>query len=195
MPAHGDAVTSKRHAGKRDQGLNDVYGGGVAPIPNQKPGKTNDHSTDGSRGGEDSTVTSRGGIASGSRAKLRSIYRAETVPAAHAALEAFAASPDGQHYPTIAPIGERQWDAITPGFAYPPEVRRILTTTNAIESLHMQTRKILKTRGHFPNDEAATKLVYLALRNIHKRLHAAPAWQGGAHALCHPVSRSLRPRT
>lgn len=109
--------------------------------------------------------------------QLRAIYRAETVPAAHAALEAFAASPDGERYPTIAPIWERQWDAITPGFAYPPDVRRILTTTNAIESLHMQLRKILKTRGHFPNDEAATKLVYLALRNIHKRWNAAPAWQ------------------
>lgn len=109
--------------------------------------------------------------------QLRAIYRAETVPAARVALEAFAASPDGQRYPTIAPIWERQWEAITPGFAYPPDVRRILTTTNAIESLHMQLRKILKTRGHFPNDEAATKLVYLALRNIHKRWNAAPAWQ------------------
>src|SRR5688500_7770931 len=108
---------------------------------------------------------------------LRTIYRAETVSAAHAALEAFAASPDGQHYPTIAPIWARQWDAITPAFAYPPEIRRILTTTNAIESLHMQLRKIIKTRGHFPTDEAATKLLYLALRNIHKRWNAAPAWQ------------------
>lgn len=108
---------------------------------------------------------------------LRTIYRAETVTAAHTALQAFAQSPDGQHYPTIAPIWVRQWDAITPAFAYPPEIRRILTTTNAIESLHMQLRKIIKTRGHFPTDEAATKLLYLALRNIHKRWNAAPAWQ------------------
>ncbi len=109
--------------------------------------------------------------------QLRTIYRAETVPAAQAALEAFAASPDGQRYPTIAPIWTRQWDAITPAFAYPPALRRILTTTNAIESLHMQLRKIIKTRGHFPSDDAATKLLYLALRNIHKRWQAAPDWQ------------------
>ena len=110
-------------------------------------------------------------------AQLRTIYRAETVAAAHAALEAFVTSPEGQRYPTIAPLWVRQWDAITPAFAYPPEIRRILSTTNAIESLHMQLRKIIKTRGHFPSDEAATKLLYLALRNIHKRWNPAPAWQ------------------
>lgn len=54
---------------------------------------------------------------------------------------------------------------MTPFFAYPPEVRKIIYTTNAIESLHMQLRKIVKNRGHFPSDEAATKLLYLALRN------------------------------
>ncbi len=108
--------------------------------------------------------------------QLRRIYRAETVAAAQAALEAFAESPDGQHYPTIAPLWHRQWDAITPAFVYPPEIRRILTTTNAIESLHMQLRKIIKTRGHFPTDEAATKLLYLALRNIRKRWHTPPEW-------------------
>ena len=108
---------------------------------------------------------------------LRTIYRADTVAAAAAALRAFAASPDGHRYPTIAPLWTRQWEAITPAFAYPPPIRRILTTTNAIESLHMQLRKILKTRGHFPSDEAATKLLYLALRNIRKRWNPAPAWQ------------------
>jgi putative transposase len=110
-------------------------------------------------------------------AALRSVYRAETVAAGAAALETFAASPDGTRYPTIAPIWRRQWELVTPAFAYPPAIRRILTTTNAIESLHMQLRKIIKTRGHFPTDEAATKLLYLALRNIRKRWHAAPAWQ------------------
>jgi transposase-like protein len=108
---------------------------------------------------------------------LRGIYRAETIAAAQAALTAFAESPDGQRYPTIAPIWERQWDAVTPAFAYPPAIRRILSTTNAIESLNMQLRKIIKTRGHFPTDEAATKLMYLALRNINKRWKAAPEWQ------------------
>lgn len=109
-------------------------------------------------------------------ALLRTIYRAETVAGAEAALTAFAASPEGQRYPTIAPLWRRQWDYLTPAFAYPPEIRRILTTTNAIESLHSQLRKIIKTRGHFPSDEAATKLLYLALRNIKKRWAPAPAW-------------------
>lgn len=109
-------------------------------------------------------------------AALRTIYRAETIPAAEAALHAFATSADGQRYPTIAPIWERAWGYVTPAFAYPPPVRRILTTTNAIESLHMQLRKIIKTRGHFPTDEAALKLLYLALRNIQLRWGAAPQW-------------------
>lgn len=107
---------------------------------------------------------------------LRAIYRAETVAGAEAALAAFAASPEGRRYPTIAPLWRRQWDRVTPAFAYPPAIRRILTTTNAIESLNGQLRKVLKCRGHFPTDAAATKLLYLALRNIGKRWGAAPAW-------------------
>lgn len=109
-------------------------------------------------------------------AKLREIYRAPTVAAAAAALTAFAESAEGRQYPTIAPLWQRQWEYLTPAFAYPPDLRRILTTTNAIESLHSQLRKIIKTRGHFPSDEAASKLLYLALRNIHKRWHPAPTW-------------------
>ena len=108
---------------------------------------------------------------------LRTIYRAETVAGAQAALEAFAASAFGQRYPTIAPLWRRQWAALTPAFAYPPAIRRILTTTNAIESLHRQLRKTLKIRGHFPTDEAAVKLLYLALRNIKARWGAAPEWK------------------
>lgn len=108
--------------------------------------------------------------------QLRAIYRAETVAGAEQALAAFESSPDGQRYPTIAPIWRRQWEYVTPAFSYPPEIRRILTTTNAIESLHSQLRKIIKTRGHFPTDEAATKLLYLALRNVKKRWSPAPSW-------------------
>lgn len=107
---------------------------------------------------------------------LRAIYRAETIAGAEAALEAFAQSPEGRRYPTIAPLWRRHWDLITPAFAYPTAIRTILTTTNAIESLHSQLRKIIKTRGHFPTDEAATKLLYLALRNIKKRWNPAPGW-------------------
>jgi putative transposase len=109
-------------------------------------------------------------------AMLRTIYRAETIAAAEQALDAFAASPEGQRYPTIAPLWRRQWEYVTPAFAYPPEIRRLLTTTNAIESLNMQLRKIIKTRGHFPTDDAAAKLLYLALRNIKKRWSPAPNW-------------------
>ena len=65
-------------------------------------------------------------------------------------------------------------DHVIPFFAFPPEVRRVVYTTNALESVHAQLRKIIKTRGHFPTDEAATKLIWLALRNITAK------WQRGA---------------
>ncbi|HET9376213.1 MAG TPA: transposase, partial [Chthoniobacterales bacterium] len=68
----------------------------------------------------------------------------------------------------------RVWEQVIPFFAYPAEIRKIIYTTNAIESLHMQLRKVLKTRGHFPSDEAATKLIYLAIRNITKKWKNPP---------------------
>lgn len=101
-------------------------------------------------------------------AELKNIYRATTEAEAAQALESFAAGPWGLKYPTITAIWRRQWQEVIPFFAYPLEVRRILYTTNAIESLNMQIRKVIKNRGHFPNDEAATKLIWLALRNIAK---------------------------
>jgi transposase-like protein len=99
-------------------------------------------------------------------ATLRGIYRAPTEAAAQTALAEFTAGPWHERYPPIAAMWHRHWECIRPIFAYPPAIRRLLYTTNAIESLHMQLRKIIKTRGHFPTDEAATKLLYLALRNI-----------------------------
>jgi transposase-like protein len=104
---------------------------------------------------------------------LRAIYRAPTEDAALAALTAFEASPWGTRYATIGTMWRRHWAHVRPVFAYPPEIRKLLYTTNAIESLHMQLRKIIKTRGHFPTDEAATKLLYLALRNIMDKWKAA----------------------
>lgn len=98
--------------------------------------------------------------------ELKAIYRAPTEAAAAAALRAFEAGPFGVRYPTIAPIWHRHWEYVRPVFVYPPEIRRLLYTTNAIESLHMQLRKVTKTRGHFPTDEAALKLLYLAVRNV-----------------------------
>jgi len=105
---------------------------------------------------------------------LKSIYQAVNAATAERELEAFAATPWGQKYPPIAAAWRRQWTQVIPFFAHPVEIRRVLYTTNAIESLHMQLRKALKTRGHFPNDEAATKLIYLVLRNIVTRWRAAP---------------------
>ena len=101
-------------------------------------------------------------------AELKNIYRATTEDEAQQALDSFAAGPWGLKYPTITAIWRRQWQEVIPFFAYPREVRRIMYTTNAIESLNMQIRKVIKNRGHFPNDEAATKLIWLALRNIAK---------------------------
>jgi len=101
-------------------------------------------------------------------AELKTIYRAQDAEAARLALDAFDTSAWGRKYPPIAASWRRHWAEVIPFFAYPAEVRKIIYTTNAIESLHMQLRKIIKTRGHFPNDEAATKLIYLALRNITK---------------------------
>ena len=98
--------------------------------------------------------------------ELKSIYRAVNAEAAAQALSAFEAGPWGQRYAAIAASWRRNWERVIPFFAYPQDVRRVLHTTNAIESLNMQLRKITKNRGHFPNDEAATKLLYLALRNI-----------------------------
>ncbi|WP_233505498.1 IS256 family transposase [Burkholderia thailandensis] len=101
-------------------------------------------------------------------AAIKPIYQAATAEAAAAALDAFAQSEWGRKFPTVAAMWQRQWEQVIPFFAYPPEVRRIVYTTNAIESMHMQLRKIVKNRGHFPSDEAASKLLYLALRNIEK---------------------------
>ena len=111
-------------------------------------------------------------------AALRPIYAASTLEAAQEALEDFASSPWGQKYPTIVQSWRRAWEHVIPFFAFPPEVRRIVYTTNMIESLHMQLRKIIKNRGHFPSDEAAIKLLWLALRNINDgKVRSAREWK------------------
>jgi transposase-like protein len=117
-------------------------------------------------------------------AALKTIYRAPTVEAARSALDAFAAGDWGRKHPPIVAAWRRQWEQVIPLVAHPPEIRRLLYTTNAIESLHRQLRKILKTRGHFPSDEAATKLLYLALRTIVRRWKAAPRdWKAAMNQL------------
>ncbi|MFT3755755.1 MAG: IS256 family transposase [Pseudoxanthomonas sp.] len=99
-------------------------------------------------------------------AALKPIYTAPTAEAAQAALDAFEAGPWGERFPTVVAAWRRAWSRVVPFFAFPPDVRRVIYTTNAIESVHARLRKIIKTRGHFPSDEAATKLIWLALRNI-----------------------------
>ncbi len=99
-------------------------------------------------------------------AALRPIYAAASAQAAEQALQAFAEGPWGAKYPMIIAAWQRAWENVTPFFVFPPDIRRVIYTTNAIESLNMQLRKIIKTRGHFPTDEAAIKLLWLALRNV-----------------------------
>ena len=99
-------------------------------------------------------------------AALRPIYAAPTVEAAEAALDAFEAGEWGRKFPTVVAAWRRAWGRVIPFFAFPPAVRRVIYTTNAIESVNAGVRKIIKTRGHFPTDEAALKLIWLALRNI-----------------------------
>jgi transposase-like protein len=101
--------------------------------------------------------------------ELKAVYAAENAETARQALAGFARSEWARRYPTIVPSWERAWEQVVPFLTYPKEIRRVIYTTNAIESLHMQLRKVLKNRGHFPNDEAAAKLIYLALQNITRR--------------------------
>jgi len=115
-------------------------------------------------------------------AELKAIYQAVNAAAAEAALTEFEQGPWGRKCPPIAQAWWRQWTQVIPFFAYPSEVRKIIYTTNAIESLHMRLRKIVKNRGHFPSDEAATKLLFLALRNIVKDWKMPPrTWKEAAN--------------
>ena len=102
----------------------------------------------------------------GLAAALRPVYSALNAELAQVALDDFEQGEWGKKFPSVVASWRRVWDKVIPFFAYPPAVRKLIYTTNAIESLHSQLRKIIKTRGHFPSDDAATKLLWLALRNI-----------------------------
>ena len=99
-------------------------------------------------------------------AAIRPIYTAASAEAAQAELDRFEQGPWGQKFPTVVASWCRAWSNVIPFFAFPPEVRRVIYTTNAIESVNARLRKIIKTRGHFHSDDAAAKLIWLALRNI-----------------------------
>ncbi len=106
---------------------------------------------------------------------LKPIYQAISAEAAEQALDEFESGPWGEKYPTVVAAWRRAWDRVIPFFVFPPAIRKVIYTTNAIESINAQLRKIIKTRGHFPNDDAATKLIWLGLRNI------TANWGSAAH--------------
>jgi transposase-like protein len=111
-------------------------------------------------------------------AALRPIYTAPSADAAMTALDDFERGSWGKRFPTVVASWRRAWAHVIPFFAFPPEIRRVIYTTNALESLNARVRTIIKTRGHFPNDDAATKLIWLALRNISAAWsRSSPAWR------------------
>jgi putative transposase len=109
-------------------------------------------------------------------ADLRAIYRAATEAQAGLELTSFIAK-WGHKYQAIGRLWKEHWDRVIPLFDFPPEIRRVIYTTNAVESLHMSLRKIIKTRGSFPSEEAAMKLLYLALRNVIAKWEVLQYWK------------------
>ena len=97
---------------------------------------------------------------------IKPIYTAPSAEAAQAELDRFEQGAWGEKFPTVVAAWRRAWDRVIPFFAFPPPIRKVIYTTNAIESINARLRKIIKTRGHFPSDDAASKLIWLALRNI-----------------------------
>lgn len=109
-------------------------------------------------------------------ADLRSIYTAPTAAAAELALDEFAAKWDKSHA-TMSQVWRRNWARVIPFFEYPAEIRKVIYTTNAVESLNSSLRKIIKTRASFPSEEAAIKLLFLALRNHSKKWNSVQSWR------------------
>jgi len=109
-------------------------------------------------------------------ADWRAVYRAATEQQAEQELEAFIAR-WGHKYQAIGKLWKENWENVIPLFQFPEAVRRVIYTTNAVESLHMTMRKVIKTRGSFPSEEAAMKLLYLALRNIVAKWEVLQHWK------------------
>jgi len=112
-------------------------------------------------------------------AALKPIYQAPDADAAKQALDAFEATELGGRYPTTVKTFRDAWEKFTPFLAFPPELRKVIYTTNAIESLNYQLRKVTKSRGHFPSDDAAVKLLWLAICNIEDKRAAERAKEAG----------------
>lgn len=117
---------------------------------------------------------------------LKAVYSAVDPAAAEAALTDFEESDLAARYPAIAPSWRRAWTEVIPFLDYPPEVRRLIYTTNAVEALNSKIRRAVRTRGHFPSDEAAAKLIYLAL-------NATECYFSGVEALGARVARGEKP--
>jgi putative transposase len=115
-------------------------------------------------------------------ADLRPVYRAVNAEAAAQALEAFDET-WGEKYPMIADSWRTRWDYIIPFLALPADLRRAVYTTNSIENLNRQIRKAIKTRGHFPDEQAATKLIYLAIMRSERKWLKAYNWTGALRGL------------
>jgi putative transposase len=109
-------------------------------------------------------------------ADLKAVYRAATERQAAKELDEFIAKWGGK-YQAIGKLWQENWDRVTPFFDFPAQVRKMIYTTNAVESLHMSLRKIIKTRGSFPSEEAAVKLLYLALRNVSAKWETIQHWK------------------
>jgi putative transposase len=108
-------------------------------------------------------------------ADLKPIYKALTADEAEQQLTEFETK--WPKYPAIARLWRDQWERVIPFFAFPEEVRKVVYTTNAVESLHMSLRKIIKTRGSFPTEEAAIKLMYLALTKVAAKWQTVQSWK------------------
>lgn len=109
-------------------------------------------------------------------ADLKAIYRASTELQAEQELNEFIAK-WGHKYQAIGKLWKDNWERVIPFFEFPADVRRVIYTTNAVESLHMSLRKIIKTRGSFPSEDAALKLLYLALRNVIAKWDTIQSWR------------------
>ncbi len=115
-------------------------------------------------------------------AALKPIYQAANADGALIELEALAATPLGRKYPSTIKAFRDAWERFTPFLAFPPALRRVIYTTNAIESLNYQLRKVTKNRGHFPNDAAVVKLLWLAICDIEDKRSRERAKERGKPA-------------
>jgi hypothetical protein len=123
-------------------------------------------------------------------AALRPVYTAPTVDAAEAALLELADSPLGRKYKAAVAVWERAWDRFVPFLAFPPEIRKIVYTTNAIESFNYQIRTIIKNRGQFPTDDAVIKLIWLAHRRHRRQASPRPRTRPGQAGQPRPHPRT-----